>query len=331
MKTPLELLLHESPDYTFLEVLGCVCWPHTHLCNNRKLEFWSEKCILLSIILFIKAISVFMFHLIVCLSCAMIFLMRMSSHFLHFQLPPCHHLCTHHLLCMINLKMLHTLLRCCLTMVQVLVKELVFKLWKSPMRPVAADLEPAHLSHVHGVSSPPSAPIGGPLLTALVISAPANGPPPAAVSSAPPSGPPPAWPPLQMPWLMGQGPLSIWPDSPEPHSPPEPRPAETRSPTPRMIPVTPCSPLTLVWPAVSPVVPLLDWPVSYGDVSPASSLSPSPPPPHVSAPLHPHTHSKSGILFDLVSIRMALLHGLVPVWLMLSLIILLNLGTSKLL
>jgi histone deacetylase 1/2 len=39
MKTPLELLLHETPDYTFLKVFGCVCWPHTRPYNNHKLEF----------------------------------------------------------------------------------------------------------------------------------------------------------------------------------------------------------------------------------------------------------------------------------------------------
>jgi histone deacetylase 1/2 len=47
MKTPLGLLLHETPDYTFLKVFGCACWPHTRPYNNHKLEFWSKKCVFL--------------------------------------------------------------------------------------------------------------------------------------------------------------------------------------------------------------------------------------------------------------------------------------------
>jgi hypothetical protein len=47
MKTPLELLLHETPDYTFLKVFGCACWPHTRPYNNHKLEFRSKKCVFL--------------------------------------------------------------------------------------------------------------------------------------------------------------------------------------------------------------------------------------------------------------------------------------------
>jgi histone deacetylase 1/2 len=47
MKTPLELLLHETPDYTFLKVFGCACWPHTRPYNNHKLEFRSKKCMFL--------------------------------------------------------------------------------------------------------------------------------------------------------------------------------------------------------------------------------------------------------------------------------------------
>jgi histone deacetylase 1/2 len=47
MKTPLELLLNEIPDYTFLKVFGCTCWPHLRLYNKRKLEFRSKKCVFL--------------------------------------------------------------------------------------------------------------------------------------------------------------------------------------------------------------------------------------------------------------------------------------------
>ena len=47
MKTPVELLFHEPPDYTFLKVFGCACWPHLRPYNSRKLEFRSKKCVFL--------------------------------------------------------------------------------------------------------------------------------------------------------------------------------------------------------------------------------------------------------------------------------------------
>ena len=47
MKTPLELLLNESLDYTFLKVFGCACWPHLRPYNKRKLEFRSKLCVFL--------------------------------------------------------------------------------------------------------------------------------------------------------------------------------------------------------------------------------------------------------------------------------------------
>jgi histone deacetylase 1/2 len=39
MKTPLERLLKETPDYTFFKVFACACWPHLRPYNNHKLEF----------------------------------------------------------------------------------------------------------------------------------------------------------------------------------------------------------------------------------------------------------------------------------------------------
>jgi histone deacetylase 1/2 len=39
MKTPLERLLRETPDYTFLKVFVCACWPHLRAYNNHKLDF----------------------------------------------------------------------------------------------------------------------------------------------------------------------------------------------------------------------------------------------------------------------------------------------------
>ena len=47
MKTPIELLLGETPDYTFFKVFGCACWPHLRPYNDRKLEFRSKKCVFL--------------------------------------------------------------------------------------------------------------------------------------------------------------------------------------------------------------------------------------------------------------------------------------------
>ena len=47
METPLERLLGEVPDYTFLKVFGCACWPHLRPYNHRKLEFRSKQCVFL--------------------------------------------------------------------------------------------------------------------------------------------------------------------------------------------------------------------------------------------------------------------------------------------
>lgn len=47
MKTPVELLFHEPPDYTFLKVFGCACWPHLRPYNSLKLEFRSKQCVFL--------------------------------------------------------------------------------------------------------------------------------------------------------------------------------------------------------------------------------------------------------------------------------------------
>ena len=47
MKTPLERLLHETPDYTIFKVFGCACWPHLRPYTNHKLDFRSKKCVFL--------------------------------------------------------------------------------------------------------------------------------------------------------------------------------------------------------------------------------------------------------------------------------------------
>jgi hypothetical protein len=47
MQTRLQRLLGETPDYTFLKVFGCACWPHLRPYNKHKLEFRSKKCVFL--------------------------------------------------------------------------------------------------------------------------------------------------------------------------------------------------------------------------------------------------------------------------------------------
>jgi histone deacetylase 1/2 len=47
MQTPVERLLGESLDYTFLKVFGCAYWPHTRPYNSRKVDFRSVKCVFL--------------------------------------------------------------------------------------------------------------------------------------------------------------------------------------------------------------------------------------------------------------------------------------------
>ena len=47
MKSPLEVLLHETPDYSFLKVFSCACWPHLRPYNKHKLEYRSKKCVFL--------------------------------------------------------------------------------------------------------------------------------------------------------------------------------------------------------------------------------------------------------------------------------------------
>jgi histone deacetylase 1/2 len=47
MKTPLEILLHETPDYSFFKVFGCACWPHLRPYNHHKLEYRSKQCVFL--------------------------------------------------------------------------------------------------------------------------------------------------------------------------------------------------------------------------------------------------------------------------------------------
>jgi histone deacetylase 1/2 len=42
--TPLAILFNEQPDYSFLRLFGCACWPNLRPYNSRKLAFRSKRC-----------------------------------------------------------------------------------------------------------------------------------------------------------------------------------------------------------------------------------------------------------------------------------------------
>jgi hypothetical protein len=43
--SPFELLFHKVPDYKFLKVFGCECWPYLRPYNSHKFAFRSKSCI----------------------------------------------------------------------------------------------------------------------------------------------------------------------------------------------------------------------------------------------------------------------------------------------
>jgi hypothetical protein len=45
--TPIHRLLNIQPNYSFLRVFGCACWPSLRKYNTRKLEFRSKMCVFL--------------------------------------------------------------------------------------------------------------------------------------------------------------------------------------------------------------------------------------------------------------------------------------------
>lgn len=45
-KTPLELI-KQPPDYTFLRIFECACWPYLHLYNSHKMNYHSDLCVFL--------------------------------------------------------------------------------------------------------------------------------------------------------------------------------------------------------------------------------------------------------------------------------------------
>ena len=46
-KSLFEALFHQLPDYNFLKVFGCACWPHLRLYDTHKLDFRSKLCVFL--------------------------------------------------------------------------------------------------------------------------------------------------------------------------------------------------------------------------------------------------------------------------------------------
>jgi histone deacetylase 1/2 len=46
-ETPLFRLLHIHPDYSFLRIFRCACWPSLRKYNSRKLDFRSKMCVFL--------------------------------------------------------------------------------------------------------------------------------------------------------------------------------------------------------------------------------------------------------------------------------------------
>jgi histone deacetylase 1/2 len=44
-KSSYEIIYHHTPDYHFLKVFGCVCWPYLRPYNKHKIDFRSKNCI----------------------------------------------------------------------------------------------------------------------------------------------------------------------------------------------------------------------------------------------------------------------------------------------
>jgi histone deacetylase 1/2 len=55
--THVHCLLGTRPDYTFLCVFGCACWPNLRPNNKHKLDFRSKKCLFWYIVLAIKVLN----------------------------------------------------------------------------------------------------------------------------------------------------------------------------------------------------------------------------------------------------------------------------------
>jgi hypothetical protein len=46
-QTPMQRLLGQIPDYSFLRTFGCACWPNLRPYNTHKLAFHSKRCVFL--------------------------------------------------------------------------------------------------------------------------------------------------------------------------------------------------------------------------------------------------------------------------------------------
>jgi hypothetical protein len=46
--SPYQKLFKSIPDYKFLRIFGCACFPNLRPCNNHKFEFHSKKCVFMS-------------------------------------------------------------------------------------------------------------------------------------------------------------------------------------------------------------------------------------------------------------------------------------------
>ena len=46
-KSPFELLFQRTPDYSFLKIFGCACWPLLRPYNRNKIQFRFAQCIFL--------------------------------------------------------------------------------------------------------------------------------------------------------------------------------------------------------------------------------------------------------------------------------------------
>ena len=131
MKSPLEVLLNETPDYSLLKVFGCACWPHLRPYNKHKLEYRSKQCVFLGYsplhkgykCLHIPSNRVYISRDVVFDETVFPFSTLTSptdtpiTELHSFQF------------CLINLWMLHILLCCCLTMVQGLDEALDLSFW----------------------------------------------------------------------------------------------------------------------------------------------------------------------------------------------------------
>lgn len=51
-KSPCEMIYRRVPDYHFMHVFGCACWPNLRSYNNNKLNFRSKTCIFIGYSLF---------------------------------------------------------------------------------------------------------------------------------------------------------------------------------------------------------------------------------------------------------------------------------------